>query len=91
MKYVQLPHDMNDRFGVAFYLAIEEYLAKTVVCTGREDELFFMWQVDSSVICGRNRILENEVNLDYCREHGIEVCRRKSGGGCVKKWNRLES
>jgi lipoic acid synthetase/lipoate-protein ligase A len=27
--------------------------------------------------------LENEVNLDYCRQHGVEIVRRKSGGGCV--------
>jgi lipoic acid synthetase/lipoate-protein ligase A len=27
--------------------------------------------------------VENEVNLDYCREHGIKVYQRKSGGGCV--------
>jgi lipoic acid synthetase/lipoate-protein ligase A len=26
---------------------------------------------------------ENEVNMDYCREHGIQVYRRQSGGGCV--------
>ena len=42
-----------------------------------------MWQVEPSVIFGRNQVVENEVNLDYCREHGIKVYRRKSGGGCV--------
>ena len=26
---------------------------------------------------------ENEVNVPYCREHGIKMYRRKSGGGCV--------
>jgi lipoic acid synthetase/lipoate-protein ligase A len=42
-----------------------------------------MWQVAPSVIFGRNQVAANEVNMDYCREHGIEVYRRKSGGGCV--------
>ena len=42
-----------------------------------------MWQVEPSVIFGRNQVAENEVNLDYCRKHGIKVYRRKSGGGCV--------
>jgi lipoic acid synthetase/lipoate-protein ligase A len=42
-----------------------------------------MWQVEPTVIYGRNQVVENEVNLDYCREHGIHVIRRKSGGGCV--------
>ena len=27
--------------------------------------------------------MEAEVNVGYCREHGIEMYRRKSGGGCV--------
>ena len=48
-----------------------------------EPDYFFTWQVEPTVIYGRNQVLENEVNLDYCREHGIEVFRRKSGGGCV--------
>ena len=48
-----------------------------------ESEGFFMWQVAPSVIFGRNQVVENEVNVDYCREHGISLYRRKSGGGCV--------
>ena len=48
-----------------------------------EPEGFFMWQVAPSVIFGRNQVVENEVNVDYCREHGISLYRRKSGGGCV--------
>jgi lipoic acid synthetase/lipoate-protein ligase A len=42
-----------------------------------------MWQVEPSVIFGRNQVIEAEVNLEYCREHGIATFRRKSGGGCV--------
>lgn len=48
-----------------------------------EPDAFFMWQVEPSVIFGRNQVLENEVNVAYCREHGISLYRRKSGGGCV--------
>jgi lipoic acid synthetase/lipoate-protein ligase A len=58
---------------------MEEYVARHI----DEDDLFFMWQVRPTVIFGRNQSLENEVNVDYCREHGIEMYRRKSGGGCV--------
>ena len=64
--------------GLAFYLAAEEYVAKTV-----EDEAFFVWRVAPTVIIGRNQVLENEVNLEYCRNAGVQVVRRKSGGGCV--------
>jgi len=42
-----------------------------------------MWQVEPSVIFGRNQLIENEVNQDFCRSHHIQMYRRKSGGGCV--------
>ena len=58
---------------------MEEYAARIM----GQDDIFFMWQVRPTVIFGRNQLIDNEVNLDYCREHGIEYYRRKSGGGCV--------
>ena len=76
MKKVVIPDGAPNR--LAFFLAVEEYLARTA-----SEELFFTWQSPPTVICGRNQVIENEVNLDYCREHGITVVRRKSGGGCV--------
>ena len=84
MRYAALKEEKVRH--LSFYLAMEEYLARRVLPTiGPEgyDGLFFMWQVRPSVIFGRNQVAENEVNLEYCREHGIEVFRRKSGGGCV--------
>lgn len=76
MKYVSLP--VNDVRPLPFYLAMEEYVARHF-----SDEAFFMWQVEPTVIFGRNQLIGNEVNLPYCNEHGIAVFRRKSGGGCV--------
>ena len=77
MKYISLP--TNETRRLSFYLAMEEFVARRL----DEPDAFFMWQVEPSVIYGRNQVVENEVNLDYCREHGIEVFQRKSGGGCV--------
>ena len=77
MKYISLP--FQEIRPLSFYLAMEEYVARHL----DEPECFFMWQVKPSVIFGRNQVAENEVNIDYCREHGIRVYRRKSGGGCV--------
>ena len=77
MKYITLPDDKERH--LSFYLAMEEYVARHV----DEPEAFFMWQVGPSVIFGRNQVAQNEVNLDYCRQHDIRVYRRKSGGGCV--------
>lgn len=78
MKYVALPFQETRR--LSFYLAMEEFVARQYQM---ENDYFFMWQVEPSVIFGRNQVLENEVNVPYCREHGIKLYRRKSGGGCV--------
>ena len=77
MKYIAFP--TNENRQLSFYLAMEEYVARHM----QEPDCFFMWQVAPTVIFGRNQVVENEVNLDYCREHDIRVVRRKSGGGCV--------
>lgn len=77
MKYVALPVEKVRR--LSFYLAMEEYVARRI----DEQDLFFMWQVEPSVIFGRNQLIENEVNLKFCLERGIKTYRRKSGGGCV--------
>ena len=77
MKYIALP--TNENRQLSFYLAMEEYVARHM----QEPDCFFMWQVAPTVIFGRNQVVENEVNLNYCREHDIRVVRRKSGGGCV--------
>ncbi len=77
MVYIALPD--NEVRRLSFYLAMEEYVAKHV----KADDSFFMWQVEPSVIFGRNQLIENEVNLNFCRKHHIQTYRRKSGGGCV--------
>jgi len=77
MIYVSLPSD--ETRWLPFYLAMEEFVARHL----GGDDYFFQWQVEPTVIFGRNQLIENEVNLDYCREHGIQTYRRKSGGGCV--------
>ena len=78
MTYLALPS--NEIRRLSFYLAMEEYAARQLQL---KDDVFFLWQVEPTVIFGRNQVIENEVNLDYCREHGIQFYRRKSGGGCV--------
>lgn len=77
MKYISLP--VSETRRLSFYLAMEEFVARHL----DEPDAFFMWQVEPSVIFGRNQVLENEVNVAYCREHNIKLYRRKSGGGCV--------
>ena len=78
MFYVSLPEPHVER-RLSFFLAMEEYVARHVDA----DDCFFLWQVEPTVIFGRNQSVANEVNEAYCRSHGILMFRRKSGGGCV--------
>lgn len=62
-----------------FYLAMEEWAAANLP----PEEYFFAWRVEPTVICGRNQDIGLEVNTEYCRNEGIAVVRRRSGGGSV--------
>lgn len=78
MKHLALPDAALWR-RLPFYLAAEEWVARTLP----PDDYFFAWRVNPTVICGRNQDMGAEVDMDYCRAHGIDVVRRRSGGGCV--------
>jgi lipoate---protein ligase len=87
MVHIALPDNSTERAGrqtakrrLSFYLAMEEYVARELK---QLDECFFMWQVAPTVIFGRNQLIQNEVNVDYCKVNRIDMQRRKSGGGCV--------
>lgn len=73
--HLTLPEENEHR--LVFYLAMEEWAVRNV------PDSFFVWSVQPTVIFGRNQDMEAEVNVDYCRKHGIQMYRRKSGGGCV--------
>ena len=79
MKYINLCSGNAPTRPLSFYLAMEEFVARQLT----EPDCFFLWQVEPTVIFGRHQAMQSEVNVDYCRKHGIEMYRRKSGGGCV--------
>ena len=74
MKVVHYPEGLP----LNEYLQIEQELVKEV-----QEPTLFTWIVAPTVIYGRHQSAEAEVNEAYCREHGIAVIQRKSGGGCV--------
>ncbi|WP_449029896.1 lipoyl synthase [Prevotella melaninogenica] len=78
MKYILLPKP-DTIHQLPFYFAIEEYVA----CHYTDDDYFMGWRVSPTVMLGRNQLIDNEVNTDYCKEHKIDIFRRKSGGGCI--------
>lgn len=74
MKHVVLPTGQP----LQWYLDQEIRFAQDV-----QEELFFCWVVEPTVIYGRHQDMQAEVNIDYCRARDIKVVQRKSGGGCV--------
>ena len=78
MKYILLPKP-DTIHQLPFYFAIEEYVARHYT----NDDYFMGWRVNPTVMLGRNQLIDNEVNTDYCKEHKIDIFRRKSGGGCI--------
>lgn len=77
MKRIILPDTVSPT--VPFYLSVEEWAARCLP----EGEYIFAWQVPPSVICGRHQDIPLEVNLAEADRLGVEVWRRKSGGGAV--------
>ena len=68
-----------DHQRAPFYLAAEEYIAARLP----EDNYFFSWILAPTVVMGRNQVARQEINLQFCKEEGIDIIRRKSGGGCI--------
>ena len=76
--FVRLPRDTEGR-RAAFYLAAEEYIADRLP----EGSYFLTWQIGPTVVMGRNQVLHLEVDVDFCRREGIDIIRRRSGGGAI--------
>ena len=74
MKIVHYPEGLP----LTEYLLKEQELVKTI-----QEPTLFTWIVSPTVIYGRHQNAEVEVNEEYCRQNGIAVVQRKSGGGCV--------
>lgn len=76
--YLELPASTEGR-RAAFYLAAEEYVAQQLP----QDNYLFTWQLHPTVVMGRNQVAHQEVDLDFCQREGIDVIRRRSGGGAI--------
>lgn len=61
-----------------WYLNKEHEIAETVA-----EDTFFTWIAPPTVIYGFHQVQAQEMDIDYCSRHGIEMVRRRSGGGCV--------
>lgn len=74
MNYYDIPCT-NPWWNMAF----DEWLLQN----GPDEPVFRLWRNEPSVIIGHNQVAEQEVNLEYLRQHGIKLARRVTGGGAV--------
>lgn len=76
---VRFPASAAEERSVAFFLAAEEYIA----CRYAEGCFLFSWQTQPTCVIGRHQIMHRELDVDFCRREGIDIVRRKSGGGAI--------
>lgn len=68
---------------VAENLAFDEAMLVDADENGRGPLLRFWEQTNYAVVLGSSRRLAEEIDVDACREDGVAIARRTSGGGTV--------
>lgn len=78
-SFIEFPVSTEEGRSASFYLAAEEYLAQEMP----EGNYVFFWQLNPTCVFGRHQNPALELDLDFCRRHGVDIVRRKSGGGTI--------
>ena len=63
---------------LSFYLGLEKYALNNI-----NDDCFFIWDINKSIIIGKNQLLDAEVNTSKALMLGYKIYRRPSGGGAI--------
>jgi len=80
--------DTGARSG-AENMALDETLLERKACERIPPTLRFLQFSKPTVLVGHHQSVEEEVRLDYCRSHRIEINRRLTGGGALY-WGEKE-
>ncbi len=72
---------MDDGLAAATGLAGDEWLALQAAA-GKPCLRLYTYK-NHSALCGRFQEISHEIHLDYCREKGIAINRRPTGGGAI--------
>lgn len=65
-------------------LALDEALLEEAECSEAPREILRVWEPTSPmVVLGRSSKIQNEVRVERCRELGIQILRRASGGATI--------
>lgn len=68
----------NTNTDPALNHGLEEYFMKET-----DEDVFMIWRNEPSVLLGKNQYTFAEINVPEARKRGIQIVRRKSGGGTV--------
>lgn len=71
---------INKSTNPYYNLALDEYAMKHIDI---DEDFFFLWRNEPSVIIGKNQNAAEEVNQNYIDDNNVKVARRVSGGGAV--------
>lgn len=76
MRHVLVKEKVN---RCSYYFALEEYLLKKQ----SQEEYFFIWQIEQSLVVGRNQAIFEEIQVEKAKQDQVQIYRRPSGGGAV--------
>ena len=77
MKVINL--SIYKELDLSFYLGLEKY----IINKEDNDDYFFIWNINKSIIIGINQLLDSEINVNKAQELGYKIYRRPSGGGAI--------
>ncbi|MBR9981342.1 MAG: DUF116 domain-containing protein [Desulfatitalea sp.] len=69
--------------SAAANMALDETLVELKGRGGTPDTLHFLQFLPRCVLVGFHQSVAEEIRSDYCRQHGIEINRRVTGGGAI--------
>src|SRR5271163_1030419 len=65
-------------------LALDEALLEEAEAAGAASETLRLWEpAESTVVVGRGSQIAREVDATACRQDGVPILRRASGGGAI--------
>lgn len=69
---------INRNTDPALNHGIEEYFMKET-----DEDVFSLWQNYNTILVGKNQDIFAEINMDYAKDKGLTIVRRRSGGGTI--------
>lgn len=73
----------DDNVSAALGLAADDAIAQRVATEASPPTLRLYTYRSHCALVGRFQRIENEIHLDYCRRHDIQINRRPTGGGAI--------